>query len=97
MWFAVAGERQVKGVITPAVQQTCIETLSPGSHELLSSLLYTHVEAEEEEAHSKWREGSRTEADKDHDTTVTDLLTEWENPVFKKPEQVLFRFVLKTV
>ncbi|KAL8611175.1 hypothetical protein ACOMHN_064465 [Nucella lapillus] len=75
---------------TPDTQTSKIEELSPLSHDTLGALLSRHLEEEEREAQSKWREGSRvTTETSDGGETVSDILSAWANPVFKKPEQVL--------
>ncbi|XP_076464022.1 uncharacterized protein LOC143296124 [Babylonia areolata] len=74
---------------TPGPCMREVGELSPLSHGTLEALLCSHLEAEEAEAQSKWREGSRVGVDDSRGETVTDILSAWENPVFKKPEQIL--------
>ena len=87
----MAGQRQTTHGKTPSPKQNDIQELSPLSHRTLQALLADHFEADEEEAQSKWREGTRTMMGEcSTGRSVSDILTSWENPVFKKPEQVQF-------
>ncbi|XP_070181587.1 uncharacterized protein [Littorina saxatilis] len=81
-------QRQTTSTKTP--KQTKIQELSPLSRGTLEALLADHFEADDEESRLKWREGSKHMMDEDSGgRSVSDILSTWENPVFRKPEQIL--------
>ena len=91
-----AGQRQTTKGKTPNPKESDIQELSPLSHQTLEALLANHFEAGEEEAQSKWREGTKSMMGEcaTGGKTVSDILTNWENPVFKRPDQVEFELEL---
>ncbi|XP_033735862.1 uncharacterized protein LOC117324223 [Pecten maximus] len=89
------------GSTTPSVTNTMLNDLSPNSHNTLLHMMSEHLESmdkEEEDLLSvKWAgtrcSSERTEESQEADSIgtkcVEDLLENWENPVFARPEQAV--------